>query len=36
MDDDEEEEEDAAINWNRAEAERMYAETRGTLQEIYQ
>ena len=33
--DDEEEEDAAALNWNRAEAERMYGETRTTLQEIY-
>lgn len=36
MDDEEEEEEDAVINWDRAEAERMYTGTRGTLQEIYE
>jgi len=32
---DEEEEEEAATNWNRAEAERIYAATRSTLNEIY-
>ena len=35
-DDEEEEEEDAVSNWDRAEAERMYSGTRGTLQEIYE
>lgn len=35
MEDEEEEEDETVTNWNRAEAERIYAGTRTTLNAIY-